>query len=83
MSEPEEAIVVTPSGRLVGCRGRVLVALLGLVVLLVLLLAFLVRSMLVSTAPQPVSRASADAPPVVEAAAVEPARWSETFNPRA
>lgn len=83
VSEPEEEIVVTSSGRLVGCRGRVLVAVLVLAVLLILLLAFLVRAMLMPTAPQPVRRASADAPPVVEAAAVEPARRSESFDPRA
>lgn len=52
MSEPEEEIVVD-RGRLVGCRGRVRIALALLGVLLLVLLAFLVRAMLMPTAPQP------------------------------
>jgi hypothetical protein len=68
MSEPEEEIVVD-RGRLVGCRGRVRIALALLGVLLFLLLAFLVRAMLMPTAPQPVKRASADALPSAQAAA--------------
>ena len=69
MSEPEEEIVVV-EGRLVGCRGRVRIAVLVLAALLLVLLAFLVRAMLMPSAPQPVKRASAGAPPAAQATAV-------------
>ena len=56
MSDPQEDIVVTKSGELRGCRGRVLVALIVIAVLMLLLLAFLVRSMVSETQPTPQPR---------------------------
>ena len=70
MAEEEDEIVVTQSGRLAGCRGRTLVALIVLAVLLLLLAAMLVRGMLSGTAPQPARRAAADAPAAVGAGEV-------------
>jgi hypothetical protein len=67
VAEQEDEIVVTKSGRLAGCRGRVLIALIVLAILLLALAAMLVRGMLSGTAPQPARRAAVDAPAVVEA----------------
>ena len=67
MAEQEDEVVVTKSGRLAGCRGRVLVALIVLAILLLLLAAVLVRGMLGGTTPQPARRAAANAPVAVEA----------------
>ena len=66
MAEQEGEIVVTRSGRLAGCRGRVLVALIVVAILLLLLAAMLVRGMLSGIARQPVRRAAADAPVAAE-----------------
>lgn len=60
MSEPQDEVVVTRSGRLAGCRGRVLVALIALAVLFLLLVVMLVRAMLMPSPPQPGRRAAAD-----------------------
>lgn len=62
MTDSQEDIVVTKSGQLRGCRGRVLVALIVLAVLILLLFAFLVRGMLTKTQPlpQPARRSATD-----------------------
>ena len=57
--------VVIEHGRFTGCRGRVLIVLLVLAVMISLLVAMLVRGMFTGTPPLPVKRAA------VEAAAVE------------
>ena len=61
MAEQEDDIVASKSGRVAGCRGRVLVALIVLAILLLLLAAMLVRDMVSGTAPQPVRRTAAEA----------------------
>ena len=60
VAEEQDEIVITKDHRLVGCRGRVLVAVLVVTVLLLVLLAFLLLSLLSGTqpTPQPVRRAS-------------------------
>ena len=50
--------VVIEHGRFTGCRGRVLIVLLVLAVMITLLLAMLVRGMFSGTAPLPVKRAA-------------------------
>ena len=59
-SAASEDEVIVEKDRLIGCRGRVLIALAVLAVLFALLLVMLVRGMLTKTQPQPVKRASAD-----------------------
>lgn len=74
MAEQEVDIVVSKSGRVAGCRGRVLVALIVLAILLLLLAAMLVRDMVSGTAPQPVHGAAAEAGPRQDAALPERGR---------
>lgn len=65
MTEPEdkktEDEVVIEHGRFTGCRGRVLIVLVVLAVMITLLLAMLVRGMFSGTPPQPVKRAAVEA----------------------
>ena len=68
MTEQDEELVVK-QGRIAGCRGRVLVAVIVVGVLFLLLLFMLVRGMLSGTPPQPVRRAAASHPPAQPVAA--------------
>jgi hypothetical protein len=51
--------IVIVEGRVAGCRGRVLIALLVLAILFALLLFMLVRGLLTETPPLPVPQAAA------------------------
>ena len=63
MSDSEDDIVITQDGRLKGCRGRVLLAVIVITVLLTLLVVSLFYAMMSGPTPQPVRRAAADTMP--------------------
>jgi len=64
MKNKEDQVVIQ-GGRIVGCRGRVLVAVIILAVLILIAIATLSYS-LFSGKQQPVRRAAADAPAAVQ-----------------
>lgn len=51
--QPDDDIVITSDRRLVGCRGRVLVAILLVVALILFLMFVLVRNLLSESQPLP------------------------------
>jgi len=62
--DPNEDIVITSDRRLVGCRGRVLVAVLLVIALILFLTFVLVRSLLSDSQPLPGgAQAATEAPP--------------------
>lgn len=74
MPEPEDDIVIESGGRLRGCHGRVLIALIVLALLLAFMVYILFQSILSGTQPTPVRRAAADTVEAVQSASMQSAR---------